>query len=149
MGDDPAGARSCHADMEPKRSDDTAWGEVAQVGSSLPPLDHLRLIWLQRIVGPWRRRFWRRPTLPPPLTAQQIMARVAALRVSTWSYEFEPGVRHLGPMAQDFAGAFGLGRTNRMIGEVDANGIALVAIQVLDRRVRELEEQVAVLKERQ
>ena len=121
-------------------------GGVPEVGSQLPPLSRLVLWWLQRVVGPWRRRFWPRRELPPPLTAQEIMRRVAALRVCTWSYEFEPGVRHLGPMAQDFAWSFGLGRTNRMVDEKDANGVALVAIQVLHRRVQELERQLAALE---
>lgn len=134
--------------MTAQGSHKVARAEVADVGSALPPVDQVRLLWLQHVVGPWRRRFWQRPSLPPPLTAQEIMRRVAELRVCTWTYEFEPGVRHLGPMAQDFARAFGLGRTNRMINEVDANGVALVAIQLLHRRVRELERRVAELEER-
>ncbi len=41
--------------------------------------------------------------------------RLVSLPIHFWTYEFEPGVRHLGPMAQAFAAAFGLGRTNRMM----------------------------------
>ena len=120
--------------------------EVADVGDKLPPLDRLRLLWLQHLLGPVRRRFWQRPPLPPPLSSRQIMDRLAELEICTWTYDFEPGVRHLGPMAQDFAAAFGLGRTNRMISEVDANGVAMVAIQVLQRRVVALEREVADLR---
>jgi hypothetical protein len=47
----------------------------------------------------------------------------------------EIGVRHIGPMAQDFAAAFGFGDTDRKISFIDANGVATVAIQALYRRV--------------
>jgi len=49
-------------------------------------------------------------------------------------------------MSQDFAAAFGLGRTNRMIDMVDANGVAVVAIQPLHRRIEALEKEVARLR---
>ena len=53
-----------------------------------------------------------------------ILAKLVALPVSTWNYIGEdPSVRHLGPMAQDFKAAFGLGDTDQMISMVDANGV--------------------------
>ncbi len=46
------------------------------------------------------------------------------LPVSVWTYGFDDdGVRHLGPMAQDFAAAFALGDDDRVIDMVDANGV--------------------------
>ncbi len=45
-------------------------------------------------------------------------------------------------MSQDFAGAFGLGNTDRKIHMVDANGVAVVAIQVLNRRLIKLQREV-------
>ncbi len=45
-------------------------------------------------------------------------------------------VRHLGPTAQDFYAAVGLGSDERSIGTVDADGVALVAVQALDVRTR-------------
>jgi hypothetical protein len=59
-----------------------------------------------------------------------ILAAVTTLPVERWSYKGEP-VRHLGPMAQDFAAAFGLGADNRHIFTLDAAGVALAAIQGL------------------
>ena len=59
-----------------------------------------------------------------------ILAGVARLPIETWSYQGET-VRHLGPMAQDFAAAFGLGADDRHIHVVDAAGVALAAIQGL------------------
>jgi len=102
---------------------------------------------MRRLVGPLRRRWWKVDrSLPPPLTGPQILERLAALPVSHWTYEFEPGVRHLGPMAQDFAAAFGLGRSNRLIEPIDEGGVALTAIQALYRRVRRLEAEVRDLR---
>ena len=50
------------------------------------------------------------------------MASVAALPLSTWSYKSQDkSVRHLGPMAQDFRAAFGVGE-NDTITTVDADG---------------------------
>ena len=50
------------------------------------------------------------------------------LPVSVWTYGFDDdGVRHLGPMAQDFAAAFGLGDDDRVIDMVDANGVVMAA----------------------
>ncbi len=53
----------------------------------------------------------------------------------------------MGPMAQDFHAAFGLGEDERYISSVDADGVALAAIQGLyqlllekDREMEEFEE---------
>ena len=46
-----------------------------------------------------------------------------------------PSVRHVGPMAQDFHAAFGLGGDDKHINTVDADGVALAAIQGLNQKV--------------
>lgn len=67
-----------------------------------------------------------------PVDDAEVLARVAALPVSTWSYISEgSGVRHLGPMAQDFRAAFGIGEDDRHIAVVDEGGVALAAIKGL------------------
>jgi hypothetical protein len=122
---------------------------VPHVGSELPRVYQLQLALTRLVVGPLRRRFWRREReLPPPLSGDEVLHRLVEMPVSTWEYDFEPGVRHLGPMAQDFAATFGLGRSNRIIQMHDANGVNIVAIQALARRVFKLEEQVADLRAR-
>ena len=68
---------------------------------------------------------------------QDILDRVAALPIASWEYKTAPGVRHVGPMAQDFHAAFGLGDSDRTIGVVDASGVALAAIQGLNVKVDE------------
>jgi hypothetical protein len=68
-----------------------------------------------------------------PLDDASVLARVAALPVSSWQYKSEPGVRHFGPMAQDFYAAFGVGTDDRHITSIDEDGVALAAIKALHR----------------
>jgi hypothetical protein len=65
----------------------------------------------------------------------QILAAVLQLPMASWAYRNEPTVRHLGPVAQDFHQAFGLGDSDRTISTVDANGVALAAIQGLNAKL--------------
>ncbi len=68
-----------------------------------------------------------------------VLEAVAALPVSTWSYNAQdPGIRHIGPMAQDFYAAFNVGETDTGISTVDAQGVALAAIQGLKAENAEL-----------
>lgn len=95
---------------------------------------------------------------------QALLARLAAIPVSTWNYMTQPdSVRHMGPMAQDFRAAFGLGEDDKHISTVDAEGVALAAIQALyqtvtelkqdlgdkDRQIAELRARLAHLEQRQ
>jgi hypothetical protein len=71
-----------------------------------------------------------------PVDEQAVLESVAHMPISTWSYKADdPAVRHLGPMAQDFHAAFGLGDTDRAYDPIDAHGIALAAIKALYERV--------------
>jgi hypothetical protein len=73
-----------------------------------------------------------------PVDDQAVLEGVARMPVSTWSYKSEdPSVRHLGPMAQDFHAAFGLGDTDRAYDPIDAHGIAFAAIRALNERLQE------------
>lgn len=77
--------------------------------------------------------------LPHPPSPAALLDELAALPVSTWRYKWDdPDVRHLGPMAQDFAAAFGLGENERWIETTDADGVNMVAIQEVTRRLRAL-----------
>jgi hypothetical protein len=61
-----------------------------------------------------------------------MLARVRALPITTWNYTSDdPSIRHIGPMAQDFAALFGVGADDRHIHPLDAQGVALAAIQGL------------------
>ncbi|HXU07134.1 MAG TPA: tail fiber domain-containing protein, partial [Polyangia bacterium] len=82
-----------------------------------------------------------------PADTQLILDKVARLPISTWTYNEEPNaVRHLGPMAQDFRASFGLGADDRTYNSVDAHGVALAAIQALERVVAAQEKRIEKLE---
>jgi hypothetical protein len=83
-----------------------------------------------------------------PADTQAILDEVARLPISTWTYvEEPPSVRHLGPMAQDFHARFRLGGgDDRTYNSVDAHGVALAAIQALDRMVAAQEQRIQALE---
>lgn len=82
-----------------------------------------------------------------PVDADDVLARLLELPVSTWNYKSTSASEvHMGPMAQDFHVAFGLnGDDDKGIAEVDANGVALAAIQGLNAK---LERENAELRQR-
>ena len=74
---------------------------------------------------------------------KQILAQIAAMPISNWNYiTQDESIRHIGPMAQDFFSAFGLGEDNRRISSVDADGIALAAIKELHKVMAEQAEEL-------
>jgi hypothetical protein len=82
-----------------------------------------------------------------PVDPAAILDQVSRLPISTWTYRDEPtDVRHLGPMAQDFRAAFGLGNDDRTYFAVDAQGVALAAIQALEQRVAEQQKRIEKLE---
>jgi hypothetical protein len=77
-----------------------------------------------------------------PVAPLSTLARLASLPIATWNYASQDAaIRHLGPMAQDFQAAFGLGESNEYISAVDADGVALAAIQDLYQVVQDGEQQ--------
>ena len=72
-----------------------------------------------------------------PVAGKEILKALAGVALSTWSYKGQGQTRHIGPMAQDFAAAFKVGEDDRTISSVDADGVALAAIQGLNEMVRE------------
>jgi trimeric autotransporter adhesin len=73
-----------------------------------------------------------------PVDTRGVLEKVAALPVSTWNYKSQASdVRHIGPMAQDFKAAFGVGGSDTGITTVDADGVALAAIQGLNQKLLE------------
>jgi hypothetical protein len=82
-----------------------------------------------------------------PIDTERVLESVARMEIAEWSYnDVSPSARHIGPMAQDFHSAFGTGDTDKCIPTVDANGVALAAIQALYRRVSRLEDESQALK---
>jgi hypothetical protein len=65
-----------------------------------------------------------------------VLAQVAAMPIQRWNYIGED-TPHLGPVAQDFHAAFKVGMDDRHISMVDADGVALAAIQGLNQKLEE------------
>lgn len=82
-----------------------------------------------------------------PVDVQEVLGKVATLPITTWNYKDRKAeIRHIGPMAQDFAAAFGVGEDNRSINVVDANGVALAAIQALYQQLQEQTAEIRTLR---
>jgi hypothetical protein len=77
-----------------------------------------------------------------------VLSRLAGVPVQTWRYKTELDARHMGPTAEAFAGAFGLGDTDAAIATVDADGVALAAIQALYRLAQAQQDQMAAQQAR-
>jgi hypothetical protein len=80
--------------------------------------------------------------------SQWVLDQIVELPISTWSYKDgkDGHARHIGPMAQDFHSAFGVGASDRFIFQIDADGVSLAAIQALDAKVDALEAENAQLR---
>ena len=83
-----------------------------------------------------------------PVDPQEVLSKVAALPIATWNWKSQDAaIRHMGPMAQDFAAAFGLGETPRGINTVDSEGVALAAIKGLYEQLQLKDRELAALRE--
>jgi hypothetical protein len=83
-----------------------------------------------------------------PINEYDILTRLADIPIESWNYKGQnPSIRHIGPMAQDFAAAFDVGEDDKHISMVDANGVAFAAIQALYRMIREKDEQIGELQD--
>ncbi len=81
------------------------------------------------------------------LDGEEVLGKLAGMPIREWSYKAQDAaIRHVGPTAQDFRAAFGLGEDPLRIGTLDADGVALAAIQALEARTRALAEENAELR---
>ena len=81
-----------------------------------------------------------------PVDARAILEKVAALPIQRWHYTNDASTPHLGPVAQDFYAAFAVGPDDKHIATVDADGVALAAIQGLNQKVEEKEQRIRDLE---
>jgi len=64
--------------------------------------------------------------------------------ITRWSCKSQgKTVRHIGPVAQDFKAAFGVGENDTTITTVDADGVAFAAIQGLNQLSQEKDRKIA------
>jgi hypothetical protein len=83
------------------------------------------------------------------LDTERILHKVAQLPLTSWNYKSQPATtRHIGPMAQDFYAAFGLDgiANDTTINSSDIDGVNMAAIQALEKRTRQLQEENDQLK---
>ena len=74
---------------------------------------------------------------------EKYLRGIAGMKINSWRYSAQSApVRHVGPTAQDFYQAFGLGSSDRSITTTDADGASMLAIQALAQRTDELREAV-------
>jgi hypothetical protein len=90
-----------------------------------------------------------------PVNAREVLKKVAALPVTSWHYKHDLKRRYIGPMAQDFHEAFGLGSDDKTITTLDTDGVTLAAIKGLveesearDSRIGRLEAENAEMRSR-
>jgi hypothetical protein len=69
---------------------------------------------------------------------ESVLEKVASLPIARWHYTNDVTTTHIGPVAQDFHAAFSVGSGDKHIATVDADGVALAAIQGLNRKLENL-----------
>jgi hypothetical protein len=80
------------------------------------------------------------------VNASTILAKVAQLPLSEWSYKEDPNTRHIGPMGQDFHSLFNVGTDEKHIAPIDEGGVALAAIQGLNQKLEERDTRIKVIQ---
>ena len=81
------------------------------------------------------------------IDGSKVLSLVAKLPITTWRYEWEDSdVIHMGPMAQDFYEAFGLGGNEKVITTQEADGVLFAAVQALTLEIIEKNEQIEELQ---
>lgn len=79
---------------------------------------------------------------------KQVLDLIEAMPIHKWEYKDARGESHIGPMAQDFYAAFGLGGTELGISTIDTAGVALVAIKALSNENNSLRQQLKTQEDR-
>ena len=83
------------------------------------------------------------------ISGDDILARIRRVPVSSWSYLAEGRhVRHIGPFAEDFHAAFGVGTDDKSIGLLDIDGVNFAGVKALDERATRQEAEIQALRAR-
>jgi len=83
-----------------------------------------------------------------PIEPRKILEALVSIPIETWNYKFEDkSIRHIGPMAQDFYAAFGMGANDKMIYHMDGIGVCMASIKGLYALLQEQGAQIAQLQE--
>jgi hypothetical protein len=79
--------------------------------------------------------------------SELVLDKVIELPVNEWNFKGYDQ-RHMGPTAQDFHSAFGLGDSETRMDSGDLHGVALAAIQGLYAKLQQREEKIQSLEAR-
>ncbi len=66
--------------------------------------------------------------------------------VTEWEYEHDPDRRYFGPMSQDFHAAFGLGRDDKTINTLDADGVLFLSVKGLVEELKARDKAIGELQ---
>jgi hypothetical protein len=77
----------------------------------------------------------------------KVLEKLSSIPITTWRYKGQDeNITHMGPTAQDFYEAFGLGTDERHIGVVDADGVSMAAIQGLYQLLKQQQAEIERLR---
>lgn len=77
-----------------------------------------------------------------------ILDKLSELMIAKWNYTKDgEGVKHIGPIAEDFYAMFGLGKDEKHIASLDTSGVAIAAIQALNNKLKQKNQKIKELEE--
>ncbi|MEO7917300.1 MAG: tail fiber domain-containing protein [Dokdonella sp.] len=80
---------------------------------------------------------------------RMVLAKLEKMPISTWNYRGSDAAdRHLGPVAEDFHEAFGLGTSDHFVAPTDLAGVALASVKALQQEISERDQRIADLEKR-
>ena len=81
------------------------------------------------------------------IDGESLLTKVRDLPIMSWRYTSESdSIRHVGPFAEDFRTAFGLGTDSLSIGVLDEAGVGLAGVKALKARAHALRVEGAALR---
>lgn len=88
-----------------------------------------------------------------PVNGEDFLQKISKMNLTSWNYKGQDPkqYRHYGPMAQDFYKAFGQDAfgtvgTDTTINQADFDGVNLIAVQALIRRMEEMSVEIATIR---
>jgi hypothetical protein len=83
-----------------------------------------------------------------PINHSEILGKLVDMEITEWNYIADgETTRHIGPMAQDFYAAFGVGLNDKTLSMVDINGVAFASIQALNEKLEAKDAEIQTLTE--
>ncbi|MBD2701943.1 hypothetical protein IC229_14940 [Spirosoma sp. BT702] len=86
-----------------------------------------------------------------PIDGPDLLRKISGMKLTMWNYKGQRGIRHYGPMAQEFFSLFGRDTygtvgSDKLITTQDIEGLTLTAVQALARENEQLKAEIKALK---